>query len=163
MSLTNEDVLQILALLDASEFDELRVETSDFKLYLRRSIPTNGTATSHADTPSPSPFAPAPSSTASAASMDAGKSLATVAASDLIDVKAPLLGTFYGAPQPGAPAFVRIGETVSHDTVIGIVEVMKLMNSVCAGTDGVVAEVVAKDGELVEYGAVLMRIARTGA
>jgi acetyl-CoA carboxylase biotin carboxyl carrier protein len=169
MSFTNDDVLQILALLDASGFDELRVETSDFKLHLRRSVPTNGAAASHVETPSPfvsppvSNAAPSSASAHSAATSEAAKPIAPAAASDLVDVKAPLLGTFYGAPQPGAPAFVAIGATVAPDTVIGIVEVMKLMNSVCAGTDGVVAEVVAKDGELVEYGAVLMRIARSGA
>jgi acetyl-CoA carboxylase biotin carboxyl carrier protein len=70
-----------------------------------------------------------------------------------------MLGTFYGAPQPGAPPFVAVGATVNVDTVIGIVEVMKLMNSICAGASGTIVEIVAKDGDLVEFGDVLVRIA----
>ncbi|MBD5604347.1 MAG: hypothetical protein IAI48_04565, partial [Candidatus Eremiobacteraeota bacterium] len=81
-----------------------------------------------------------------------------VATDDSRPVTAPMLGTFYGAPQPGAAPFVSIGATVTPDTVVGIIEVMKLMNSVCAGASGEVVEIVAKDGELVEFGDVLVRI-----
>jgi len=156
MSLSNEDVLQILALLDASGFDELRIETSDFKLHLRRSIPANE-----------SPIAPAvpplPVAVESTVSAPQPASVEAVVAPDPVAgsyaVTAPMLGTFYGAPQPGAAPFVTVGATVGDDTVIGIVEVMKLMNSICAGASGTIVEIVAKDGDLVEFGDVLVRIA----
>ena len=66
-------------------------------------------------------------------------------------VTAPMLGTFYGAPKPGEPAFVKVGDTVAADSVLCIVEVMKLMNSVAAGADGEIAAVFVRDGELVEF------------
>jgi acetyl-CoA carboxylase biotin carboxyl carrier protein len=155
MSLSNEDVLQILALLDASGFDELRVETSDYKLHLRRSIPANEPPIF---TPAPPPATREP---AVVAPLPAAVE-AVVASGPTADhhaVTSPMLGTFYGAPQPGATPFVSVGATVNDDTVIGIVEVMKLMNSICAGASGTVVEIVAKDGDLVEFGDVLVRIA----
>ena len=69
-----------------------------------------------------------------------------------------MLGTLYGAPKPGSPPFVSVGSKVQRDTVIGIIEVMKLMNSVSAGVDGEVVEILARDGDLVEFDQVLMRV-----
>jgi len=76
----------------------------------------------------------------------------------LAAVKAPLLGTFYRAPKPGAPPFVDAGARVEADTIIGIIEVMKLMNTVRAGVSGTVREFRARDGALVEYGEILLLI-----
>ena len=73
-------------------------------------------------------------------------------------MNAPLLGTFYRAPKPGAPPFVELGARVEPETVIGIIEVMKLMNAVRAGVRGVVREIRARDGTLVEYGETLLLI-----
>ncbi|WP_157244705.1 acetyl-CoA carboxylase biotin carboxyl carrier protein [Nonomuraea typhae] len=73
-------------------------------------------------------------------------------------VTAPLVGTFYLAPEPGAPPFVRAGDRVEAGQTIGIVEAMKLMNPVAADCSGEVVEVVAGDAEPVEYGQELMRI-----
>jgi acetyl-CoA carboxylase biotin carboxyl carrier protein len=160
MSLSNEDVLQILALLDASGFDELRVETSDYKLHLRRSIPANEPPTPSIELAAPAP-APVESTLVSPQSASDVAAATSGNATDLYAVTAPMLGTFYGAPQPGAPPFVTVGTTVNDDTVIGIVEVMKLMNSICAGASGTIVEIVAKDGDLVEFGDVLVRIAPT--
>jgi acetyl-CoA carboxylase biotin carboxyl carrier protein len=76
----------------------------------------------------------------------------------LAEVTSPLLGIFYRAPRPGEPPFVDIGSRVDEDTVIGIVEVMKLMNSVHAGVKGKVVEILCENGALVEYGDVLLRV-----
>ncbi len=76
----------------------------------------------------------------------------------LAEVRAPLPGTFYRAPRPGAPPFVELGSPVGPDTVVGIVETMKLMNSVCAGRRGTVAELCVADAEFTPQDAVLMRI-----
>ena len=75
-----------------------------------------------------------------------------------LPVRAPLIGTFYRAPKPGAPPFVDAGTKVTADTVVGIVETMKLMNSVMAGTAGVIVAIEAADGEFVEQNHVLMRV-----
>jgi acetyl-CoA carboxylase biotin carboxyl carrier protein len=76
----------------------------------------------------------------------------------LIDVNPPLIGTFYRAPKPGASPFVEVGTQVTKDTVVGIVETMKLMNSVYAGAAGEVTEICAENGQLVEQTHVLMRL-----
>jgi acetyl-CoA carboxylase biotin carboxyl carrier protein len=75
-----------------------------------------------------------------------------------LDVPAPLLGIFYRAPKPGEPPFIEVGTRVDPDTVIGIIEVMKLMNSVRAGVKGEVAEILAENGAAVEYGEILIRV-----
>ena len=76
----------------------------------------------------------------------------------LLDVTSPFLGIFYRAPKPGQPPFIEVACKVEKDTVIGIIEVMKLMNSVPAGVKGEVVEIVAENGALVEYGEVLLRV-----
>jgi acetyl-CoA carboxylase biotin carboxyl carrier protein len=78
----------------------------------------------------------------------------------LHNVSSPLLGTFYRAPKPGAPPYVDVGSTVDEDTIVGIIEVMKLMNTVRAGARGRVVEILARDGTLVEYGETLLRIGK---
>jgi acetyl/propionyl-CoA carboxylase alpha subunit len=76
----------------------------------------------------------------------------------LVDVVAPMVGTFYRAPAAGEPPFVEVGSAVGSRTQVCIVEVMKLMNSVVAGVEGVVAEVCRENGASVEYGDVLFRV-----
>jgi acetyl-CoA carboxylase biotin carboxyl carrier protein len=75
-----------------------------------------------------------------------------------VAVRAPLPGTFYRAPRPGAEPFVQVGSRVTADTVVGIVETMKLMNSVTAGADGTVAEICLGNAEFAAQGAALMQI-----
>ncbi|HTZ04211.1 MAG TPA: acetyl-CoA carboxylase biotin carboxyl carrier protein [Gaiellaceae bacterium] len=73
-------------------------------------------------------------------------------------IVAPMLGTFYRAPAPGEPPFVDVGSRVEPDTIVCIIEVMKMMNSVHAGVAGTIAEVYVENGEPVEYGAPLFRV-----
>lgn len=84
------------------------------------------------------------------------------AAAPVTAVVAPLVGTFYHAPEPGSPPFVRVGDVVTEDTVVGIVEAMKMMNKVRAGRSGTVVAVSAGDGELVEYCQPLIELAVGG-
>jgi len=77
---------------------------------------------------------------------------------ELVAVRAPLPGTFYHAPRPGAAPFVEVGSRVAADTVVGIVETMKLMNSVTAGVDGTVAVICVANAEFAPHGTTLLRI-----
>jgi acetyl-CoA carboxylase biotin carboxyl carrier protein len=99
---------------------------------------------------------------AGAGEADAGAGEADAGAGEadagLVAVRAPLPGTFYRAPRPGAAPFVEVGSRVSADTVIGIVETMKLMNSVPAGVAGTVAEFCLDNAEFAAHGATLLRI-----
>jgi acetyl-CoA carboxylase biotin carboxyl carrier protein len=155
MSLSHEDVVRIIQLLDASHFDELRLESEGVKLHLRR----NGTGDSAAVTSAAQLMASKPADGADTpVNKPPIQTQSTAISSNLIDIKAPMLGTFYGAPKPGAAPFVSAGLEITKDTVIGIIEVMKLMNSVSAGVEGVVIETLVRDGEMVEFDQVLMRV-----
>ena len=166
MDLTNDDVAEILALLDSLPYDELDLQTSRFRLTLRRTPggwteesqtltePTavtsapNGSAASPAAAPQPAAPQPAAPQPAAEAPAPAGA----------VAVPAPLPGTFYRAPRPGAAPFVEVGDEVLEDTVVAIVETMKLMNSVHAGIRGRVAEICLENAEPVGQGTTLMWI-----
>jgi acetyl-CoA carboxylase biotin carboxyl carrier protein len=77
----------------------------------------------------------------------------------LVDVTAPMVGTFYSAPAPGEAPYVEVGTAVEPDTQVCILEVMKLMSAVVAGVGGTIAEICRANGEPVQYGDVLFRIA----
>jgi acetyl-CoA carboxylase biotin carboxyl carrier protein len=149
--LTRDDINHILNLIDGSEFNELKLEMGDVKLELRR----RGAGAASAPA---APEAPAATPVAAPASAPQPAAAAPAPAGGGSDVPAPLLGTFYHAPKPGDPVFVQVGDTVTEDTVIGIIEVMKLMNQVQAGVAGTVTEIVAPNGELVEHGQTLIRV-----
>lgn len=151
MSISHDDVERITRLLEASQFDELHLEMDGLKLNLRR----GGARAAPAPAPVATLAVPPAASPVQAQQPLAG---AAPRAAGLVEVKAPMLGTFFSAPKPGAEAFVQVGSRVEPDTVVGIVEVMKLMNSVSAGVRGEVVEIVAPDAQLVEYDQVLVRV-----
>lgn len=146
MTLTAKDVTEIMRLLEESSFDEMTLELDGLKLTVRR----NGA-------PAPA-ISPKPQSEALVIPASQPRSPDSDAASQ--SITAPLLGTFYRAPKPGAPPFVEVGSMVEQETIIGIIEVMKLMNTVRAATRGRVVDIVAQDGALVEYGETLMRVSQ---
>ncbi len=191
MDLTNEDVADILALLDSLPYDELDLQTTRFRLTLRRSadgwtqstqVPTvagetdgEGEAGLVAGIGVRASQAPHSGAGESQAPVNDGGAEAGSGAGEveeaggnggeggggegeLVAVRAPLPGTFYRAPRPGAAPFVEVGSLVRADTVVGIVETMKLMNSVHAGADGTVAEICLGNGEFAAHGATLIRI-----
>lgn len=98
---------------------------------------------------------------ASAAQYQTEVAPTTATDADVEVITAPMLGTFYSAPKPGEPAFVQVGGTVEPDSVVCIIEVMKLMNSVQANMHGTVVALHAQDGALVEYGQPLFSIKKT--
>lgn len=147
--LTRAEIDDILKLIDGSDFTELKLEMGDLKLELRKGpvaqpfLPASRDA---GGTPTPQPAPPA------------AVPAPIIASGGGSEIPAPLLGTFWHAPRPGADPFVKPGDQVAADTVIGIIEVMKLMNSVPAGIAGTVLEITAPNGELVEHGQCLIRI-----
>ena len=83
---------------------------------------------------------------------------ASAAAGNLKDITSPMVGTFYRAASPDAPSFVDVGTQVTEDTVVCIIEAMKVMNEIKAETTGVIAEVVAENGKPVQFGQALFRV-----
>jgi acetyl-CoA carboxylase biotin carboxyl carrier protein len=160
VSLTARDVAEIVRVLEESSFDSLELEINGMQLRLRRS----GAGASQ---PVAAPVTRASGADRSAATTSPGPSVATTTAANTpsstgpvgtTPAPAPLLGIFYRAPKPGEPPFVQVGDRVHADSIIGIIEVMKLMNTVRAGHDGEVIEISAANGELVEYGQPLLWI-----
>ena len=141
MALSDDDVREILRLIDDSELSELRVETEGLSLHVVRGGP--------APPPEPEPHDEARGPAAAALGGGAG---------DGTTIESPMLGVFYRAPSPGAPPFVDVGTRVEPDSIVCLIEVMKMMNSVPAGVSGTVAEVIAENGQLVEYGEPLFRV-----
>ena len=159
MSLTAADVAEILRLVEGSSFDEFSLELDGLKLNFKRSADCLGPSEPPAGAASPSaPIAP-PIAPPTAAPLDAP---AAVAGADpnVHSVHSPMLGTFYRAPKPGEPPYVAVGDVVEKDTIVGIIEVMKLMNTVRAEVGGTVAQILVADGALVEYGEILLRIVK---
>ena len=165
MSLKAADVAEIMRLVEDSSFDELTLEIDGLKLSLRRGAAgmVNGAAADGAPWAAGAAGAQGAAVTGSqAAAPSPVNKVAPPSDPNLQDVTAPLLGTFYRSPKPGAPPFVDIGSTVEEDTVVAIIEVMKLMNTVRAGVRGVVTEVFVRDGALVEYDESLLRVRKAG-
>lgn len=156
MNLTDEDVREILRLLDESPYDELKLETDRFKLTLRKTGQKSKASWMHKGATSPADLPRAPEAPSG---MSAGIPVtATTPNSEIREIRPPMPGTFYRAPSPGAKPFTEVGSAVSEDSILGLVETMKLMNSVMAGCRGEVVEICAGNGAAVEVDDTLMRI-----
>lgn len=164
VSLTSYDVQQLLRLLDAVPADELEFETERFRVVLRRADDgewvreTDVTATPNVVASEAAPGHRPAGDAADAQSAADAPPAAEVEREGLVDVVAPLLGTFYRSPKPGAAPFVELGTPVEEDSAVGLVETMKLFNSVAAGVRGTVAEICVDDAQFVERDTVLFRV-----
>jgi acetyl-CoA carboxylase biotin carboxyl carrier protein len=152
MELTPDDVRDVLRVLDSSGLAELHLELADLTLTVRREGAAGWTAEQQVRRTPQIEEAPAPVAVAAAAAP------AAEVAEGLVAVHPPLLGTFYRAPQPGAPPFVDIGDPVDTETVVGVVETMKMMTPVHAGVRGTVVEFRIGNGEFAEAGSVLLLV-----
>ena len=171
MDLTNDDVADILALLDSLPYEALDLRTDRFHLTLRRA--QDGAWTQESEllaqpddvTPEAGLSAGAGATGLAAGISGAGQTSAVGGSDDssdrvdgLVAVVTPLPGTFYRAPRPGAPPFVSEGDAVGADTVVAIIETMKLMNPVHAGTAGRVARIAVENGDFAPLGTTLLLI-----
>jgi acetyl-CoA carboxylase biotin carboxyl carrier protein len=166
MELTEDDVLHILKLIDESKFDYFQLEVGELKITVSKGepIPLASSSGNARVAPSPAPgvgepskatpVSPAPATRSPAPNVDAK----AAAAEGLVPITAPLLGTFYVAPEPGAPPFVQVGAAITEDTTVGLIEVMKVFNSVRASVKGTISQVVAQNGQFVEYGQTLFLV-----
>jgi acetyl-CoA carboxylase biotin carboxyl carrier protein len=150
MSLSHKDVQDILRHLEDTNYDELLLQTENYTLKLKRG---EGGWTQQTETG-------VRRQEAGIASIESVENQKEPAPTEegLIDIRAPIVGTFYRAPKPGADPFVEIGSTLKPDSVIAIIEVMKLMNSIPAGVAGEVVEILAEDAQFIEKGQLLMRV-----
>jgi len=146
---TYDDILAIARLIESgSRFSEFRLRSGDIEVEVKRGSPEH---------PSPRPSPEAEAGERRAAANDGAESLAELPRGTEV-IRSPMVGTFYRAPDPGSPPFVEPGSRVAHDTIVCIIEVMKLMNSVTAGVRGVVTHVFVENAQMVEHGQPLIGI-----
>jgi acetyl-CoA carboxylase biotin carboxyl carrier protein len=154
MQLDHNQLRELIALLGESDIQELKLEGDDFRLELRRNLPASQPQVvmqaAPAVMPAPAPAAPATPSVAPPA--------APAVRSDLVEITAPMVATFYRAPSPGDPAFVELGARINVGQTVCILEAMKLMNELESEVSGEVVEILVENGTPVEFGQVLMRV-----
>jgi acetyl-CoA carboxylase biotin carboxyl carrier protein len=169
-----------MRLVEQSAFDEVTLEIDGVKLCLRKGAAMGGGADAGASAhlgggagahpagasseavSSAAHHSASHGNAANTAATHAGFKAAPSTDPNIHDVPSPLLGTFYRSPKPGAPPFVQVGEQVEENTIVAIIEVMKLMNTVRAGVRGTVTEILITDGALAEYGETLLRVRKAG-
>ncbi|MBL7203303.1 MAG: acetyl-CoA carboxylase biotin carboxyl carrier protein [Desulfobacteraceae bacterium] len=172
-SIDHDDLVEILKMVGESKIDELHLEMGDLKLIAKKSgtgrvvqetetIPKKAiTATVPEEAPEialeqePEPEMKIPISTPQKEEV---KPVADAEELGYTPIKAPLLGTFYRAPKPGAPPFVEEDQFVTEDDTVCIIEVMKLFNTTKAGVRGHIRKICAEDGELVEFNQTLFLV-----
>jgi acetyl-CoA carboxylase biotin carboxyl carrier protein len=148
------DIKEIRALIDLMKKNGLAVfkmEKEGFKITLQ----TAGAETSPVIHYS---SAPAPAAAALPAAAPASAAPAAAAPSNLKEITSPMVGTFYGSSSPEAAPYVEVGQTVTPETVVCIIEAMKVMNEIKAEVSGVIAEVAAENGKAVQFGQALFRV-----
>ena len=154
--MNQKEIRELIEFLIEKDIAEFELERGDVKLSIRRGPP-----------PQIMQAAPAQSSQGAGAqsALEAPSSAAATAASKrpaeeegLHIVRSPIVGTYYEAPAPGAPPFIKVGDTVTAGQVVGIIEAMKLMNEIEADAAGEIARIMVKNGQPVEYGQPLFAI-----
>jgi acetyl-CoA carboxylase biotin carboxyl carrier protein len=145
-----EKIEKLVALLQDSDLSELEVEDDSGRLRLAKAGPA---LAYHA----PLPAAAAPAATAAPTS-SAGATGSAAEEEGMLYIKSPMVGTFYSAPSPDSPAYVENGAKVGPETVVCIIEAMKVMNEIQAECKGVVVEALVENGDAVEYGQPLFKV-----
>jgi acetyl-CoA carboxylase biotin carboxyl carrier protein len=139
------EIKRLVELMVHNDLSELDISEGENKIHLKRGGAVVSTV------PAAAPASPVAAPAASAASPAAP-------VDGLVEIRSPMVGTFYAASSPDSEPFVRVGAAVSDDSVICIVEAMKVMNEIKAERSGTIVEVCVKNAQPVEYGQVLFKV-----
>jgi acetyl-CoA carboxylase biotin carboxyl carrier protein len=146
MDLTQDEVLKILSIIEKSNFDYMQLQVGELKLTVSKGGYIGAAPASEQPTPQPAaPVKPA------AAKSEAPAPRAKPTASGH-EITAPMVGTFYAAPEPGAKPFVEVGAEIDEEATVGLIEVMKVFNAVQSRVRGKIVEVLVQNGQFVEVG-----------
>jgi acetyl-CoA carboxylase biotin carboxyl carrier protein len=154
MQLDHNQLRELITLLGESDIQELKLEGDDFRLELRRNLPAAPSVLMQAAAPAAAPVLAAPA----VATPSAAPPAAPAVRSDLVEITAPMVATFYRSPAPGEASFVDLGSRINVGQTVCILEAMKLMNELEAEVSGEVVEILVENGTPVEFGQVLMRV-----
>tara|TARA_Y100001968_G_C19399352_1_gene740166 strand:- start:919 stop:1422 length:504 start_codon:yes stop_codon:yes gene_type:complete len=162
MNLNHEELHRLLATLAESDIQEFRLEGEDFCLEIKRNLGNSSTDIQQTySRPSEEPYRAVPQPAPEPAIISVPSSdppSSPGSRTDLTDVTAPMVGTFYRAPSPDDDPFVEVGNNISVGQTICILEAMKLMNELESEVTGEVVEILVENGTPVEFGQVLMRV-----
>ena len=150
-----KDIKAVIDLMKKNDLSVFEMEKDGFKLKLQKGA---GDQTVFTAPPPVAPAAPAPAASAESPAAPAPAAPPAEKGGALKDILSPMVGTFYRASSPEAPPFVDVGKEVTEETVVCIIEAMKVMNEIKAEIKGVIAEVVAEGGKPVQFGQVLFRV-----
>ena len=156
MQLDHDQLHRLLEVLSDSDIQEFRLEGDDFRLEVRRNLPAVAVAAAPVAAVAAAPAAPMQVSHEVSAPSTPPPAV-PASRSDLVDVTAPMVGTFYRAPAPGEAPFVEVGTRIGVGQTC-ILEAMKLMNELESEAAGEVVEILVDNGTPVEFGQVLMRV-----
>jgi acetyl-CoA carboxylase biotin carboxyl carrier protein len=154
MQLDHSQLRELIALIGDSDIQELKLEGDDFRLELRRNLPSSQPQLVMQAAPAAAMPAPA----AAPVAPSAAPPPAPAVRGDLVEITAPMVATFYRAPSPGDPPFVELGARIGVGQTVCILEAMKLMNELESEVSGEVVEILVENGTPVEFGQVLMRV-----
>ena len=149
--MTNQEIKELLQIFEESGVAEMEVQRGENRLRLRRAPTTQELQVPAAALPAAPPLAHAPAPAAAPAKTAPADANHTL-------IKSPIVGTYYDAPSPGAPPFVKIGDPVEPGQVLCIIESMKLMNEIEAEMAGTLVHKLVENGRPVEYGEALFAI-----
>ena len=149
-----QEIREIIKLVDASTIDEFVYEADGSKVKLKKNGGAVEVVAPKAVAAAPAPVVEQPKAAAPAAPVKEEVAAPAPVANDadLHKITSPMVGTFYQAPNPDSPAYVKVGDKVGDETIVCIVEAMKLFNEIEAEIKGEIVEILVKDGQLVEYG-----------
>lgn len=150
-----KEIRQLVKLMVENDLTEMDITDGEDKVFLKRGTEVTGPVVMAAPA---APAAPAAQAAPAAAAPAPAAEAPAQPASDLIEITSPMVGTFYASPSPDSDAFATIGTKVTDDTVVCIVEAMKVMNEIKAECSGTIAEVCVKNAQPVEFGQVLFRV-----
>jgi acetyl-CoA carboxylase biotin carboxyl carrier protein len=151
-----QKIKQLIAIMKENELVELEIKHDDDKIFLKRAQSQQNFTAMPGMWPAHG-VVPVAAHGAEATAQP-GTAKAVAAKEDLIDIKSPIVGTFYATPSPDSEPYVEVGTSVGPQTVVCIIEAMKVMNEIKAETSGTVVEVLVTNGQAVEYGQVLYRL-----
>lgn len=149
-----KDIKAIIDLMKKNSVSEFELEKQDFKIKLKRGANGGGGAAAYEDTPVVAYMPPA----AIAAPALAPIPSSPAPVSSEIEIKSPMIGTFYRAPSPESASYVEVGTEVNPDTVVCIIEAMKVMNEIKAEAKGIVTQVLIENAKPVEFGQPLFKL-----
>jgi acetyl-CoA carboxylase biotin carboxyl carrier protein len=158
MQLNHDQLHRLLALLGDSDIQELKLEGDDFRLEVRRNLPGVAPVAVVQAAVAPPQVLPLPAAAPLPATPSAPPPPAAASRSDLLEVTAPMVATFYRAAAPGEAPFVEVGARIKVGQTVCILEAMKLMNELESEVGGEVVEILVENGTPVEFGQVLMRV-----